>query len=127
MGKVVAVALILTWSLVPIAFLLVSSFKPSADIFAVPPRLTFAPTVKHFVDLWAQWRGFFTGLRNSAIVTAGATLLAVVRKHHGRICLLALSRPPKWPAPRISRCGAPFAADRDHPAVVSDGQLAADQ
>ena len=78
MGKVAAVALILTWSLVPIAFILVSSFKPSADIFAVPPRLTFAPTVKHFVDLWAQWRGFFTGLLNSAIVTAGATLLAVV-------------------------------------------------
>ena len=71
MAKVAAIALILTWSLVPIAFILVSSFKPSADIFAVPPRLTFAPTVKHFVALWAQWRGFFTGLRNSAIVTAG--------------------------------------------------------
>jgi multiple sugar transport system permease protein len=56
----------------------VSSFKPSADIFAVPPRLMFAPTIKHFGDLWAQWRGFFTGLLNSAIVTAGATLLAVV-------------------------------------------------
>ena len=47
-GKALAVALILAWSLVPIAFILVSAFKPSADIFAVPPRLTFAPTVKHF-------------------------------------------------------------------------------
>ena len=76
-GKALAVALILAWSLVPIAFILVSAFKPSADIFAVPPRLAFAPTAKHFVDLWVQWRGFFTGLLNSAIVTAGATLLAV--------------------------------------------------
>src|SRR5688572_28618138 len=77
-AKALAVALILVWSLVPIAFIVVSAVKPSADIFAVPPRLLFAPTFKHFVDLWAQWRGFFTGLVNSAIVTAGVTLLAVV-------------------------------------------------
>ena len=77
-AKALAVALILVWSLVPIAFIVVSAVKPSADIFAVPPRLVFAPTLKHFVDLWAHWRGFFTGLVNSAIVTAGATLLAVV-------------------------------------------------
>jgi multiple sugar transport system permease protein len=77
-GKAAAVALILLWSLLPIAFIVVSAFKPSADIFAVPPRLLFAPTVAHFVDLWGQWSGFFIGLRNSAIVTAGATLLAVV-------------------------------------------------
>ena len=77
-GKAVAVALVLLWSLVPIAFIVVSSFKPSADIFAVPPRITFSPTMQHFADLWTQWRGFFTGLLNSAIVTAGATLVAVV-------------------------------------------------
>src|SRR3954469_22294283 len=77
-GKAAAVALILLWSLVPIAFIVVSSFKPSADIFAVPPRFIFTPTTQHFADLWTQWRGFFTGLVNSAIVTAGATLVAVV-------------------------------------------------
>src|SRR4030095_14942651 len=76
--KALAVVAILVWSLVPIAFIVVSAFKPSADIFAVPPRFTFVPTLKHFADLWAQWRGFFTGLLNSAIITAGATLLAVV-------------------------------------------------
>lgn len=77
-GKTIAIALILTWSLVPIVFIVVSAFKPSADIFAVPPRFAFAPTLQHFADLWSKWRGFFTGLLNSAIVTAGATLLAVV-------------------------------------------------
>ena len=53
-GKAVAVALILVWSLVPIAFIVVSSFKPERDIFAVPPRFAFAPTLQHYVDLWAQ-------------------------------------------------------------------------
>ena len=75
--KALAVAAILAWSLVPIAFIVVSAFKPSTDIFAVPPRLAFAPTLVHFADLWTKWRGFFGGLVNSAIVTAGATLLAV--------------------------------------------------
>jgi multiple sugar transport system permease protein len=77
-GKAIAVAAILVWSLVPIAFIVVSAFKPSADIFAVPPRFAFAPTAQHFADLWTHWRGFFAGLVNSLIVTAGATLLAVV-------------------------------------------------
>ena len=57
-GKAVAVALVLLWSLVPIAFIVVSAFKPSADIFAVPPRLAFVPTLQHFTDLWSKWRGW---------------------------------------------------------------------
>ena len=77
-GKAVAVAAILVWSLVPIAFIVVSSVKSNNDIFAVPPRLIFAPTFKHYVVLWTHWHGFFAGLLNSLVVTAGATALAVV-------------------------------------------------
>ena len=78
-GKAVAVALILAWSLVPIAFIVLSSFKPSADIFAVPPRFTFAPTRPALRGpAGRSGGGFFAGLLNSFIVTAGATLLAVV-------------------------------------------------
>ena len=39
-----------------------SSFKPARDIFAVPPRITFAPTLQHYADLWLHWGGFFIGL-----------------------------------------------------------------
>jgi multiple sugar transport system permease protein len=76
-GKAVAVGLILIWSLVPIVFIIVSSVKPGQDIFAVPPKFAFEPTVQHYVDLWSKWGGFFHGLVNSLIVTAGATALAV--------------------------------------------------
>lgn len=76
-GKSLAVALVLLWSLLPIAFILLSSVKSGRDIFAAPPRLVFAPTFVHYAHLWQQWRGFFTGLVNSAIVTAGAVALAV--------------------------------------------------
>ena len=77
-GRLVAVALILIWSLFPIAFVLMSSLKPAKDIFAAPPKFVFEPTVRHYVDLIAKWGVFFEGLLNSLIVTVGATLLAVV-------------------------------------------------
>jgi multiple sugar transport system permease protein len=77
-GKAVAVALILTWSLLPIAFMVVSSVKPGRDIFAVPPKFTFAPTLDHYVSLFAKWGGFFDGLLNSLLITAGATVLVLI-------------------------------------------------
>ena len=99
-GKAAAVAVILLWSLVPIAFILVSSFKPSADIFAVPPRLTFAPTVKHFVDLWAQLERLLHGPAQQRHRHRRRHAARRRREHHGRLCLLALSQPRTWPAPR---------------------------
>jgi multiple sugar transport system permease protein len=76
-GKAFALAAILTWSLAPIALIVVSSFKPERDIFAMPPRLSFSPTLAHYADLIAKWPDFFKGLLNSLLITGGATLLAV--------------------------------------------------
>jgi multiple sugar transport system permease protein len=77
LGKAVAVCLIVLWSVFPIAFIVLSSFKPGRDIFAVPPKLVFTPTLAHYLNLWERWGSFFTGLVNSLIVTVGATVLAV--------------------------------------------------
>jgi multiple sugar transport system permease protein len=76
-GKAVAVAAIALWSLFPIVFIVLSSFKPGRDIFAVPPKWVFEPTFAHYLDLWNRWQSFFDGLANSLIVTVGATVLAV--------------------------------------------------
>ena len=77
LGKAVAVAMIVAWSAFPIAFIVLSSLKPGREIFAVPPKLFFSPTLTHYITLWERWGGFFDGLRNSLIVTVGATTLAV--------------------------------------------------
>ena len=45
LGKAVAVGAILIWSLFPIAFIIMSAFKPGQDIFAVPPKFVFTPTL----------------------------------------------------------------------------------
>lgn len=77
-AKLVAVAALLTWSLVPIAFIVISSLKPGQDIFAVPTVYLFEPTLEHYSALWRRWGQFFQGLVNSAVVTAGATAIAVI-------------------------------------------------
>lgn len=76
-GKAVALALILAWSLAPIAFMVLASFKPGQEIFAVPPRWGFTPTWHHYLELWMRWGSFFRGLFNSLVITTGATLLVV--------------------------------------------------
>jgi multiple sugar transport system permease protein len=77
LAKSAAVGAILIWSLFPIAFIIMSAFKPGQDIFAVPPRFVFTPTLQHYGKLWSEWGMFFDGLFNSAIVTVGATVLAI--------------------------------------------------
>lgn len=77
LGKAVAVGAILIWSLFPIAFIVMSAFKPGQDIFAVPPKFVFTPTLQHYGKLWSEWGAFFDGLLNSTIITIGATILAI--------------------------------------------------
>ena len=96
-----AVLLMLAWSLGPILFMVVSSFKPGQEIFAVPPRLAFKPTLAHYQALWSQWQVFFQGLLNSLIVTAGATFVVVVAS---TLAGFACSR---FPGP-LTRQGALF-------------------
>jgi multiple sugar transport system permease protein len=75
--KLLAVLAILLWSVGPIALIVSSSFKPESEIFAVPPRLAFQPTVQHYIALWQHWPDFFKALGNSVIITALATVIAV--------------------------------------------------
>ena len=88
-GKAVAVLLVVLWSLLPIALIVSSSFKPARDIFAVPPRLLFSPTLAHYAALWQRWPEFFRALGNSLVVTVLATVLAVGAS---LMCGYALSR-----------------------------------
>ncbi len=72
-----AVLLLAAWSLGPIALIVLSSVKPARDIFAMPPRWLFTPTLTHYAGLFQKWPDFLGALLNSALVTAGAAALAV--------------------------------------------------
>lgn len=71
-----AYLLVVIWSGLPIAFIVLSSFKSQQDIFAFPPKIIFTPTLDHYVALWSQWHGFFETIQNSLIISVGATVLA---------------------------------------------------
>ena len=71
-----AYAFVVVWSLLPIAFIVSSSFKRQTDIFVFPPRFTFTPTLENYATLWQRYDGFFATMGNSLIVAIGATVLA---------------------------------------------------
>ena len=72
------IAVAVLWSGFPVFLIVLSSFKPPREIFEVPPRLIFEPTLANYVALWEQWPGFYTNLVNSLIITVGATLLTII-------------------------------------------------
>ena len=76
-GKAIGLALFAAWSLIPIAMIVMSSFKADRDIFAVPQRLLFTPTFVNYEMLVTRWGDFFRALGNSLIITSGATVLAI--------------------------------------------------
>ena len=69
-------AFMLVWSVGPIFFIVLSSFKRQVDIFVYPPKLIFVPTIDNYLNLASQWNGFFHAMGNSLIVALGATVLS---------------------------------------------------
>jgi multiple sugar transport system permease protein len=76
--RVVVVAFLLVWSAAPVFLVVLSSFKPTPEIFAYPPTLVFEPTLDHYRNLFEKWPDFVWTLRNSAIIALAATALTVV-------------------------------------------------
>lgn len=75
--KLLGVLAIVAWSVLPIALIVMSSFKSDRDIFSLTSRFSFMPTLANYELLWSRWGDFFFGLWNSFLVTLGATVLAV--------------------------------------------------
>jgi multiple sugar transport system permease protein len=64
-------------SAAPYVWLLLTSFKVRADIFAVPPVWFFRPTLKNYEIVFLQ-KGFLYTLRNSIVVALGTTALSLL-------------------------------------------------
>ena len=71
------IVLALVWSGFPIALVVLSSFKPASEIFAVPPSFVFTPTLDNYAVLWREHGAFFRALGSSVVVALGTTLVAI--------------------------------------------------
>lgn len=72
-----AAAFAVVWSVFPIALVVMSSFRPQRDIFAIPPTLIFSPTLDNYERLLREWPAFLPNMLNSVMITAGATIVTV--------------------------------------------------
>ena len=63
--------------LTPIAWTVLSSFKPSAAVTAYPPALVFSPTLENYARLFTTMPLLQYGL-NSVVIAGGSTLLGLV-------------------------------------------------
>jgi len=72
--QIAVVALLI---LLPIGWMVLSSFKPSVDVTAYPPKLFFAPTLDNYRTLFSA-TPFFHYTWNSTVVTVGSTLIGLL-------------------------------------------------
>ncbi len=77
-GRVLLIGFFVLFVLVPLYWVFVTSIKPSEDYLAVPPVwFPSAPTLNHYTAALFAYRGL-TGLTNSLVVSASATVLSAL-------------------------------------------------
>jgi len=78
-GRVLPYALlviILLWTLVPVAWMLISSFKGLADVLSPTPLLMFKPTLANYISLVSGGNNVLTYFRSSVIAAGLSTIIA---------------------------------------------------
>ncbi len=83
-GSAAGLSLIWVWiviSMVPLIFMLSTSFKPTGTEKLLPPEWLFVPTFEHYATVFTGGSGTSVGfnrlLLNSAVITLGSTLLTI--------------------------------------------------
>lgn len=76
-AQAAALVVLAGFILLPIYWMVTTSFKTANETFAVPPVFVFAPTLDHYGAVFSQG-AVPLGLRNSLIVATGSTLLALL-------------------------------------------------
>ncbi|WP_344978530.1 carbohydrate ABC transporter permease [Streptosporangium fragile] len=76
-GVVILLALALVWTLVPLLWMLLSSFKSRADVTAATPQILFTPTVENYVNLFTGPNNLGPYIWHSVLAAGISALLAV--------------------------------------------------
>ncbi len=70
-------ALVLAWTVVPIAWMVLSSFKTADDLVSQRPEVIFTPTFEHYVGLFTGGNDLGEYIRNSLLAAGISTVIAV--------------------------------------------------
>ena len=77
-GLPVVLGVILLWTVVPLVWMVLSSFKPPDELTATTPTLSFTPTLEHYDALFSGGNNIGPYIRNSLIAAGVSTVIAVV-------------------------------------------------
>lgn len=75
--RAVIIGVFLLWTLIPVALIVITSFKLPVDIFTRVPRLIFHPTLINYTNAFLQ-ENFLAYFINSVIVATGTTVLSML-------------------------------------------------
>ncbi|WP_176083766.1 carbohydrate ABC transporter permease [Martelella sp. HB161492] len=67
----------LAFFLLPFLWLATTAYKPSGDIFSIPPRFTFSPTLDQFRTVFRLF-DVWNLLKSSVIIAAGSVILSLL-------------------------------------------------
>ena len=73
----IQLALVVIVLVAPVAWMVLSAFKPRTEVAAIPPRIIFTPTLENFEELFRR-TDFLENTLNSLIVAGGSTILGLV-------------------------------------------------
>jgi multiple sugar transport system permease protein len=95
-GAFLAIAVALVWTLFPIYWIGVNSFKLDLDIFAVPPVwFDFAPTLKHYYAAFIE-RPFLRFALNSLVIAVATTIVSLIFGTMAGYALARFKYPGRW-------------------------------
>jgi multiple sugar transport system permease protein len=72
----VLLVVLLLWTLVPIAWMLLASFKSLTDVLSPTPLLTFKPTLANYIGLVSGGNNVLTYFRSSILAAGISTIIA---------------------------------------------------
>jgi multiple sugar transport system permease protein len=77
-GLPVLLGVILLWTVVPLGWMVLSSFKPPDALTTSTPTLAFTPTLEHYGALFSGGNNIGPYIRNSLLAAGISTMIAVV-------------------------------------------------
>lgn len=69
--------MILIWAF-PVIWVIITSFKARTDIFTLPPKIFFNPTVEHYIEAFLRTSDITHGTFNSILIATATTILTLL-------------------------------------------------
>ena len=82
------IAFVVVFFVFPVLYLFMTSFKSRLDIYVMPPKFIFVPTVEAWIEAFSK-KPLFHFFLNSAVVASGTTIISLI---FGTLAAYALAR-----------------------------------